>query len=231
MRDLQGIGRCYAAMEAEIARLNQQSAELQGRLLLFVQLSSSVVLLSYCVLSPDSLARAQRERDDVALQSSELKGKLDSAREEADKRERAATQRLGAVANSLSGSPNVPSLYSLSCCCSLFFCEFIPLCFRLGYLGAPAGSSSQALPKDLQGALVALEGAGGQTGNLLSKAVDAMTCIHGSVFPKAQPPSSFGELAELFGPDASTITDFRREHTVRGSQTVRNNLSLNKLGC
>ena len=120
MRDLLGIGRRYAAMEAEIARLSQQSAELQGRLLLFVQLSSSVVLLPYYVLSPDSLARAQRERDDVALQSSELKGKLDSAdadtraraddaarsaREEAEKREKTTAHRLGAVANSLSGSP------------------------------------------------------------------------------------------------------------------------------
>ena len=87
-------------------------------------------------------------------------------------------------------------------------------------MGASAGSSGQALPEDLEGALVALEGVGGQTGSLLSKARDALTCLHGSVFPKAQPPSSLGELAELFGPDASTIADFRREHTVRGSQTT-----------
>ena len=68
--------------------------------------------------------------------------------------------------------------------------------------------------------MVALEGVGGQTGSLLSKAKDALTCLHGSVFPKAQPPSSFDELEELFGPDAPTIADFRREHTVCGSQTT-----------
>ena len=87
-------------------------------------------------------------------------------------------------------------------------------------MGAPAGSSSQALPEDLEGALVALEGVSGQTGSLLSKARDALTCLHGSVFPKAQPPSFFDELAELFGPDAPTIADYCREHMIRGSQTT-----------
>ena len=87
-------------------------------------------------------------------------------------------------------------------------------------MGATAGSSSQALPEDLEGALVALEGAGGQAGNLLSKAKDALICLHSSVFPKAQAPSSLGELADLFGPDASTLADFHREHTLCGSQTT-----------
>ena len=87
-------------------------------------------------------------------------------------------------------------------------------------MGATAGSSGQALPEDLEGALAALEGASGQAGNLLSKAKYALTCLHSSVFPKAQAPSSFGELAELFGPDTSTIADFPREHTVRGSLTT-----------
>ena len=90
---------------------------------------TGAIRIPYCVLSAESLARSQRERDDAVLQSSELKGKVNSAeadararaddaarsaREEADKREKATAQRLGAVANSLSGSPNVPSLYSLS---------------------------------------------------------------------------------------------------------------------
>ena len=87
-------------------------------------------------------------------------------------------------------------------------------------MGATAGSSSQALPEDLEGALVALEGVSGQTGSLLSKAKDALTSLHSSVFSKARTPSSFGELAELFGPDAPTIADFRREHTVCGLQTT-----------
>ena len=38
-RDLLDIGRRYAAMEAEVARLSQQSAELQGRPLLFLLLT------------------------------------------------------------------------------------------------------------------------------------------------------------------------------------------------
>ena len=86
----------------------------------FFCLHSSVILLHYCVLSVESLARVQRERDDAALQSYELKGKLDSAeadararaddaarsaREEAEKRHKAAGHLLGAVTNSLSGSP------------------------------------------------------------------------------------------------------------------------------
>ena len=84
-------------------------------------------------------------------------------------------------------------------------------------MGAPTGSSSQSLPEDLEGALVALEGIGGQTSSLLSKAKDALTYLYSSVFPKAQTPSSFNKLAELFGPDAPTIEDFCCEHTVRGS--------------
>ena len=50
----------------------------------FFCLRFSVMLLPYCALSAESLARVQRERDDATLQSSELKGKLDSA--EADAR-------------------------------------------------------------------------------------------------------------------------------------------------
>ena len=48
---------------------------------------SSIVLFPYRILSTESLARVQHKRDDAALQSSELKGKLDSA--EADARARA----------------------------------------------------------------------------------------------------------------------------------------------
>ena len=32
---------------------------------------------------------------------------------------------------------------------------------------------------------------------------------HSSVFPKAQPLSSFSELADLFGPGTSTLADYR----------------------
>ena len=74
--------------------------------------------LPYVSLPAESLALAQRERDEASRRSSELKDKLDSAdadararaddaaraaREEAEKREKAAAHRLGAVANSLSG--------------------------------------------------------------------------------------------------------------------------------
>ena len=118
MRNLLDIGRRYAAMEAEIARLNQQSAELQGKPLLFLFFRFLIRLLSYRVLSAESLAKARRERDDASLQSSQLKEKLDSteadvraraddaarsAREEAEKHEKAAAECLGAVANSLAG--------------------------------------------------------------------------------------------------------------------------------
>ena len=128
-----------------------------------------------------------------------------SAREEAEKQERAAAQRLGAVANSLAGSLKQPILLFLVVL--LFFSKFL-LLSHPGYLVAPAGSSSQASSEYLEGALVALEGIGGQTGSLLSKAKDALTHLHGSVFPKAQAPSSFSELAKLFGLIASTIAEF-----------------------
>ena len=82
------------------------------------------------------------------------------------------------------------------------------------------GSSSQASTEDLEAALSALEGASSQAGHLLSKAKDALTCLHGSVFPMAPTPTFLDDLAELFGPDASTLAEFRREHTVRGSQTT-----------
>ena len=74
--------------------------------------------LIYVSLPAESLAQAQRERDEALKRSSELKDKLDSAdadararaddaaraaREEADKREKATACRLGAVANSLAG--------------------------------------------------------------------------------------------------------------------------------
>ena len=52
------------------------------------------------------------------------------------------------------------------------------------------------------------------------KATGALTSLHGSLFPKGQPPASLGELAELFVPDGSAIDDFRREHTIRGSPTT-----------
>ena len=47
-----------------------------------------------------------------------------------------------------------------------------------------------------------------------------LTSLHGRLFPTGQAPASLGELVELLGPDGSTINDFRREHTVRGSQTT-----------
>ena len=56
--------------------------------------------------------------------------------------------------------------------------------------------------------------------SLLLKAKGALAHIHSSVFPKAPPLSSFSELADLFGPGTSTLADYRREHTVRGSQTT-----------
>ena len=90
----------------------------------------------------------------------------------------------------------------------------------LGYLGTPAGSSSQATPADLEGALAIIEDIGGETSSLLLKAKGALAHIHSSVFPKAQPLSSFSELAELFGPETSTLADYRHKHTVRGSQTT-----------
>ena len=127
-RELLDIGRRYAAMEAEVARLSQQSAELQGKPPLFLLLTFFCCTFPYCVLSAESLARVQRERDDAALQSSELKGKLDSAeadararadeaarsaREEAEKQEKTAAHRLSAVTNSLSGLPKCPVLLFL----------------------------------------------------------------------------------------------------------------------
>ena len=81
-------------------------------------------------------------------------------------------------------------------------------------------ASSQAAVDDLDGAVAAVEGAGQLAGRLLEKATGALTSLHGSLFPHGQPPASLGELAELFGPDGSAIDDFRREHTVRGSQTT-----------
>ena len=83
-----------------------------------------------------------------------------------------------------------------------------------------ACSSAQAGVDDLDGPVAAVEGTGQQAGSLLEKATGALTSLHGRLFPKGQAPSSLGELAELFGPDGSAIDDFRREHTVRGSQTT-----------
>ena len=118
-------------MEAEVARLAQQSAELQGkiRLTLFDLCFFFARPLPYISLPAESLAQAQRERDEASRRFSELKDKLDSAnadagaraddaaraaREEADKREKADAHRLGAVANSLAGSFKLTFFGSLS---------------------------------------------------------------------------------------------------------------------
>ena len=66
-------------MEAEIARLSQQSVDLNGKLSPFPLLMFFCCIGPYCVLPAESLAQARRERDDVTLQSAELKKKLDSA--------------------------------------------------------------------------------------------------------------------------------------------------------
>ena len=82
-RELLDIGRRYAAMEAEVARLSQQSAELQGKPPLFLLLTFFCRTVPYCVLSIESLARTQCEGDDATLQSAGLKGKLDSTKADA----------------------------------------------------------------------------------------------------------------------------------------------------
>ena len=185
------------------------------------------------MLAVESLAQTRHERDGSAQQAAELKTILESAesnaramvdeaaraaREGAEQREKAVVQRLHAVANSLLGT-----------CCFLLlkygrvfvFAEASrSSSFCAGYLGTSASSSVQASPEDLEGALADLEGASDQTSGLLLKAKDVLTCLHSSVLPKCQPRASLGELAELFGPEASTIGDFRREQTVRGSQTT-----------
>ena len=143
---------------------------------------------------------------------------MGAARDEAEKRERVTAQQLGDVANSLSGTlmRRCSFVNVVICFCLLkFFCPCRP-----GYVGAADGSGGQTFPEDLDNALMALEDASSQTKSLLSKAKDALTCLHGSVLPKGQPPSSLGELTDLFSPGASAIGDFRREHTVRGSQTT-----------
>ena len=109
-------------MEAEVARHSQQSVELQGKLPPFPLLMLFCRTVPCCVLPAESLAHAQRERDDAMLQSAELKGKLESAendararadeaarsaKEEAEERKKAAAHRLGAVTNSLSGLPTL----------------------------------------------------------------------------------------------------------------------------
>ena len=109
-------------MEAEVARLSQQSAELQGKLPPFLLLTFFCCIGPYCVLPAESLAQARCERDDATLQSAELKKKLDSAegdvraradeaarvaRKEAEEREKATAHRLGAMTNSLSGLPTL----------------------------------------------------------------------------------------------------------------------------
>ena len=78
------------------------------------------------------------------------------------------------------------------------------------YLGAIAGSSGQAVPEDLDGDLAALEGVGSQAGGLLAKARQAFASLHENIFPNGQAPSSLDELADLSGPDASAIGDFRQ---------------------
>ena len=83
-----------------------------------------------------------------------------------------------------------------------------------------ACSSVQAAAEGLEGAVAAVAGAGQQASGLLEKAIGALSSLHGRMFPQEQAPASLGELAELFGPDGSASDNFRREHTVRGSQTT-----------
>ena len=83
-----------------------------------------------------------------------------------------------------------------------------------------ACSSSQVGADDLAGAVAVVEDAGRQAGDLLLKATDTLTSLHNCLLPEGQPPASLGELTKVLGPDSSIVDDFRREHTVRGSQTT-----------
>ena len=51
----------------------------------------------------------------------------------------------------------------------------------------------------------------------LEKSTGALAVVHQSIFPGSQPPATVDALAAPFG-DATTIADFTRSQTVRGSE-------------
>ena len=51
-----------------------------------------------------------------------------------------------------------------------------------------------------------------------TKSTGALTAVHKNVFPLRAPPASVDGLAAVLGPESSTMANFTRAQTVRGSE-------------
>ena len=56
----------------------------------------------------------------------------------------------------------------------------------------------------------------------LTKSTGALAAVHKNVFPLRAPPASAEVLAAMLGPESSTMADFTRDQTVRGSELTFN---------
>ena len=89
-----------------------------------------------------------------------------------------------------------------------------------GAVGAPAPVDQSSGDLSLDRAIGDLDVVSTQAKDALAKSTSALGAVYKDVFPSRQPPSTVDGFADVLGPGTSTMTNFARALTVRGSETT-----------
>ena len=65
-----------------------------------------------------------------------------------------------------------------------------------------------------------LDAISAQAKDALAKSTSTLGAVYKGVFPSGQPPSTVDGFANVFGPGTSTMAEFARTLTVRGSEST-----------
>jgi len=97
------------------------------------------------------------------------------------------------------------------------FCCF---CFFEGAAGTSGSVVPSTADLSLDRAIDDLGAASSQAKDALVRSTSTLGAVYKDVFPSSQPPSSVDGFADILGPGTSTMANFARTLTVRGSETT-----------
>ena len=89
-----------------------------------------------------------------------------------------------------------------------------------GAVGAPLGVDQSSGDLSLDRAIGDLDVVSTQAKDALAKSTSTLGAVFKDVFPSSQPPSTVDGFADVLGPGTSTMANFVRTLTVRGSETT-----------
>lgn len=150
-----------------------------------------------------ALEHAKRDREADAKRVLELEKKLKSQHDDAERKLKAAKEREDAIL--ASEKVQVARLQSLA-----------------HVVGGAFGATPPTEPMDedvpLERAVSTFDAMCAYAKDALSKSTIALAAVHRNVFPQRPPPADADGLAAVLGPESSTMANFTRAQTVRGSE-------------